>query len=82
MIESTEGFSVEVLGQTGLLYRERARSARIDSEVLSGPAGIVIYADSVKCWADGTAIDEQTARQIVENVRAAFRFRGLEIDVF
>jgi hypothetical protein len=34
VIESDEGFSVEVLGRTGLLYTEGARSLQIDSEIL------------------------------------------------
>jgi hypothetical protein len=34
------GFSVEVLGRTGLRYREAGRQMFVDSEVLTGPRGM------------------------------------------
>lgn len=84
VIESDEGFSVEVLGRTGVLYSEGEKTMRIDSEVLAGPAGLVIYTDSIVCWAsphENELLDETTRRVVVENIRKAFRFRGLEIQV-
>jgi hypothetical protein len=84
VIESDEGFSVEVLGRTGVLYSEEERTLRIDSEVLAGPAGLVVYTDSITRWApphEGEAVDASKRQAIVENIRRAFRFRGLEIEV-
>lgn len=84
VIESDEGFSVEVLGQTGVLYSEGRRTLKVDSEVLAGPAGLVIYTDSITRWAppdDGQLVDASKRQAIVENIRRAFRFRGLEIEV-
>ena len=43
IVESSDGFSVEVLGRTGLLYREGDRKMFVDSEVLMGPSGMGIY---------------------------------------
>lgn len=84
MIESDEGFSVEVLGLTGLLYREHGKSLRVDSELLAGSAGIVVYRDSIDEWverASGPRLDQAVSERILENIRRAFRHRGFEIEV-
>ena len=81
VIASDDGFSVEVLGRTGVCYAERGKTMTIDSEVLAGPSGLVLYTDSIKNWDDGESVDNATRQRIVESVRAALRFRGLEIQV-
>jgi len=84
VIESDSGFSVEVLGRTGLCYREGNRNLKVDSEVLMGPSGMVVDASSVRKWSpphDDQVIDEARRKEIVGNIQAAFRFRGLEIEV-
>lgn len=84
VIESDEGFSVEVLGRTGLVYREGHRQLRVDSELLSGPSGLLMYSSSIVRWApphDEVAIDEAERQRIVGRIRAAFAFRGLDIVV-
>jgi len=84
VIQSDEGFSVEVLGRTGLLYTEGSKSLDIDSEVLAGPSGLGIYRNSIKSWNpphNNEPIDESKRDAIVENIRRAFRFQGLEIAV-
>jgi hypothetical protein len=83
VIESDEGFSVEVLGPERVLYIEGPRSVHIESEFLMGPSGLVIYPSSIKRWdAPHTEmIDNATRERIVENIRRAFRFSGREIAV-
>ena len=84
VIESDEGFSVEVLGRTGLLYTEGAKKLKADSEVLAGPSGLGIYTNSIKAWDpphENELIDASKRDSIVENIRRAFRFDGLEIQV-
>lgn len=84
VIESSTGFRVEVLGRTGLLYSEDGKSMRIDSEILAGPAGMVIYTDSIKGWSqphDLICLDDPDRERILVNVRAAFQFRGYDIEV-
>jgi hypothetical protein len=84
VIESDTGFSVEVLGRTGLCYREGDRKLMVDSEVLMGPTGMVIDASSIRRWApphEKEVIADARRKQIVENIQAAFSFRGLEIEV-
>jgi hypothetical protein len=83
IIASTDGFSVEVLGKTGILYTEGENTVRIDSEVLAGPSGLVIYTDSIRAWSGpGRALLGQFERErIIANVKAAFEFRGYDIEI-
>lgn len=84
VVESDSGFSVEVLGRTGLLYVENGRSLRIDSEALAGPSGMVVYARSINEWLcrhSAEHIDDAAKARIIENCRAAFKFRGFDIQV-
>lgn len=71
VIESDEGFSVEVLGMTGLVYTEGLRSHHVDSEVIAGPHGLMIYSSSIRVWNAphaGEIIDEARRDAIVENI--------------
>jgi len=82
VIESDQGFSVEVVGRTGLRYKAHGMVVTIDSEVLAGPSALVVYTDSIQHWDvpnEGILIDNGVRREIIENIREAFRFRGLEI---
>lgn len=84
VIESSKGFSVEVLGRTGLEYKEGSKSIQIDSEVLAGPSGIVVYSKSINNWTSlegALPIGEAERNKIIENIREAFRFRGVEIEI-
>jgi hypothetical protein len=44
------GQTVEVLGRTGLRYREADRQMFVDSEVLTGPSGMAVYKDTMQKW--------------------------------
>lgn len=84
VIESDEGFSVEVLGPEYVLYVEGPRSLHVDSEFLSSAPALIIYPSSVKRWDPPHStdlIDKATRERIVENIRRAFRFSGHEIAV-
>lgn len=84
VIESSEGYSVEVLGRTGVIYREGSKTMQIDSEILAGPSGIVIYTDSINSWDepnDVSRIDDKERERIISNIVDAFKFRGYDIEV-
>ena len=84
LYESSEGFSVEVLGRTGLTYREAGREMFVDSEVLAGPAGMMVYRDTISQWKpphDGKPIGDVQRERVLKNIREAFRFQGFEIEV-
>jgi hypothetical protein len=83
VIESDEGFSVEVLGRTGLLYTEGDKSIRIDSEVLNSTT-IAIIKDSIKVWNppyENEVINEDKCDSIVGNIRRAFQSQLKSIEV-
>ncbi len=84
VIESDEGFTVEVLGRTGLLHTQSGKSLRVYSEILTGPHGLVLYTDSISRWMPpyaGEIIDDHECAAIIENIRRAFLFQGYEIEV-
>ncbi len=86
VIQCSEGFSVEVLGRTGLLYVEGGKSIHIGSEMLASISQepLVLYTSSIKTWDspnEDETISDIKRNEIVENIRRAFRFRGFEIVV-
>jgi hypothetical protein len=81
LYQSSAGFSVEIVGLTGLSYREGGRQVFVDSEIMSGPSGIGIYTASIRYWDSGEPVTPIDRDRIVENIRETFRFQGFEIDV-
>jgi len=84
VVESSDGYSVEVLGRTGIIYSESGKVMQVDSEVLAGPSGMVIYTDSMNNWDpphSGFPLTEADRARVVENIKAAFMFRGFKIQV-
>jgi hypothetical protein len=82
VIECDEGFSVEVLGRTGLRYREHDLVIFVDSEVLVGPTGLVIYSERINVESPtGKVLSNEDKSRTIENTRLAFRFDGFEIQV-
>ena len=75
---------MEVLGHTGLRYRESGRQMFIDSEVLTGPSGIAVYKDTIQKWDspyDNVPVTDSDRDRILKNIREAIRLQGFEIDV-
>ena len=83
VIESDKGFSVEVLGITGLKYNENDKSYFIDSEVLNGPSGLIVFRNRIKEWGENSnaSLNEKKRAEIIENVKSAFKFKGYKIKV-
>jgi hypothetical protein len=82
--ESDAGFSIEVLGRTGMKYREGKKALFIDSEVLAPGKGIAIFAKSIRKWDppyEGEPIDPAKKRAIVSNIRKALSFRSETLEV-
>jgi hypothetical protein len=81
VIESDDGFSVEILGRVGILYTEGEKSIHIDSEVLASES-IAISKSSIKSWNpphNNDIIDEKKRDLIIENIRKALLFKGIGI---
>lgn len=86
VIESDEGFSIEVLGRTGLRYTQGDKTLFVDSEIqaFGSPISLVISKSSIRSWDtpyDRELIDDATRDIIVDNIRRAFAFKGHKIDV-
>ena len=84
LIESDEGFSVQVLGRGQLLYREGDREMKIESELLSGATFLVVYSKFIHSWEpphENEAIDDVSRRRIIINIMNAFASQDLLIRV-
>jgi len=84
LYESFDGFSVEMLGRTGLCHREAGRQMFVDSEVVTGPSAIAVYKDTIQKWDpayNNVPITDSDRGRILNNIREAFRSQGFEIDV-
>jgi hypothetical protein len=83
VIESDRGFSVEVLGRTGLRYSVGSKVIDVGAEVLAGPAGIAVFADTVRYWSEPPEqpVTAQERSAILDDIRRAFRFRGFDIQI-
>jgi hypothetical protein len=84
LVESDEGFSVEVLGRTGILYKEGDHVMFVDSEVLAR-SGIAVWRNRIQSWREpyqDETVDEGKRAQIIENIRhAVVEFWGSELEV-
>jgi hypothetical protein len=83
VIESSAGFSVKVLGRTGLRYQEGGRSVWINSEVLAKPGAIAMNKDSIKYWegCDPGQVSDADRDRIADNIKRVFEACGYELQV-
>ena len=84
LIESDSGFSVEVLGRTGMRYVEGERSMFVDSEVLAKPGAMALWAETIRGWDpphDAEVLGPDDRSRILENIRRAFESQGYELQV-
>jgi hypothetical protein len=79
VIESDEGFSVEVLGRTGLKYVQGDKTLLIDSEVLAVPNNLVVAVSGITNWESGERISGRFKKKITNNIVRAFNWRGAKI---
>jgi hypothetical protein len=83
VVESDDGVVVEVLGRTGIRYRERDRSCFVDSEVLAVPA-VAVWPSGIRNWESPhqhKPLTDEDRERILANIAAAFASQnwGLEI---
>jgi hypothetical protein len=83
VIESSEGFSVRVLGRTGMRYSEGPRFVLIDSEVLATPRTMAMAKESIRVWEgvqpEAVSVDDRD--RIANNIRRAFEACGYVLEV-
>ena len=84
LIVSSEGFSVEVIGRSQILYREAGRVLNIEAELLATPRTIALYTSSIIAWAPPHDRDELSAAErarVVDNITRAFTSQGRRLEV-
>jgi hypothetical protein len=80
VITSDEGFSVTFYGLTGIHYTQGQQTLFVDSELLLSN-GIMIALNDIKKWDSGETIDEETRKEIADNITRAFNWKGFEVEV-
>jgi hypothetical protein len=84
LVESDSGFSVEVLGRTGIKYREGAKVLFVDSEVLVTGKGIMVVAKSIEHWDppdDAELIGPEKKAIILNNIKDAIGFWNEPVEI-
>jgi hypothetical protein len=85
VIESDAGFSVELLGRTGLKYQEFDKVILVESEILmTDVPTVAIWKDHIRAWQppyEKEEITEQKRTEIVNRICAAFKWRKSRVTV-
>jgi hypothetical protein len=83
VIQSSQGFSVRVLGRTGLRYTEGGRAIWVDSEVLAKPGAIAFAVASIRFWEgdDPSEVSNRDRVRVADNIARALRACGYEVEV-
>lgn len=82
--ECSDGYAVEILGQTGLAYREQGKCMFVDSEVLMPPAGILVYQDTIGRWQpphERQTLSPSDRARILANILAVLGSQGVQVQV-
>lgn len=82
--ECSDGYAVEILGQTGLAYKEQGKCMFVDSEVLMPPAGILVYQGTIDRWQpphDHQTLSPSDRARIVANILELLGSQGVEVQV-
>ncbi|GAC1479021.1 MAG: hypothetical protein NVS1B4_23220 [Gemmatimonadaceae bacterium] len=84
IVASDEGFSVQIVAPSHILYTERGTVWDVATEWLMGAPPIVVYQADITPIS-GADISEPLSparrNEMVANIRRALRFDGIEIDV-
>lgn len=81
-VRSSHGFSVELLGRTGIRYAEEGRSLIADSEKLAEHPMIALFADSIGRWEapDGDVpLSDVDRVRVYANIRRALEWWGFRV---
>jgi len=66
--------SIEIFGRADTIrYTQGSRSIDVQSELLIGKSMLVLYAGSIKKWADGRTVTADEKAEIIENIKRLMR---------
>jgi len=84
MFGKKKDFKVTVTGRAGLIYKEKGKLMRVDSEMLAGPTyDIVIYKDSIDSWEppfESEKLSDDDKERIIKNIISELEVR-YKIDI-
>lgn len=87
VIKSSEGFTVEILSRGRLLtirYCEGNHVLNVPAEMAGSAYAFVLLPSSALIWEEphqDESIDDLVRERILNNIRAAYKFKGFEIMV-
>lgn len=87
VIESDAGFSIEILGRTGIEYREfePKRSMFIESEILmTETPTVAIWKDHIRAWSppnEKEQLADEKRTEILKRICAAFKWRYTQVEI-
>ncbi|MGZ3411296.1 MAG: hypothetical protein ACXWJW_00785 [Xanthobacteraceae bacterium] len=74
--------SIEIFGRASRIrYTQGSRSVDVESELLLGTPMLVVYADSIKAWADGQAVTSEEKAEIIDNMKRLMRPEWGDIEI-
>jgi hypothetical protein len=79
------GFSIEMLGRTGIQYRESDKRMLVESEILmTDVPTVAIWRDRIRSWAppyEMEEISEQKQTEILKRICAALKWRNTQVEI-
>jgi hypothetical protein len=72
----------QIRGRAGTIeYSKNGRTAIVEWEMLVGTHPLLLYAESIKHWNDGSPVTDEERAAIIEDIRNEIRPKWGEIDV-
>jgi hypothetical protein len=85
VIESDRGFSIELLGRTGMHYKEKDKTIFIECEILMTQSpNIALWKDCTMEWHfpyKEEAITKEMRAKIIKNICDALEWRGVDVKI-
>jgi hypothetical protein len=85
VIESDIGFSIELLGRTGIEYREDGKVMFVESEILmTDLPTVALWTDRIQKWRpphDSEKLSEEKRAEILGRICAALKWRNTQVEI-
>lgn len=83
LIKSSDGYEVEILGRTGMIYRGHEGSYFVDSELNAAPNEISVFLDSMykMTGPDRILVDSQQELVVIRKILLGLAALGLQVEI-
>jgi Immunity protein 74 len=86
LIKSDSGFSIEMLGRTGIEYRESDKAMFIESEILmTDVPTVAIWKDQIRAWKpphETELVTQEKRTEILKRICAALKWRSTQVEIY